>query len=306
MNQNENAPLAITKKSLSQREIIWALAFLLVVSCVLLIATIYSSVHAKPASNLAGANDAAAPAADVSSERSATDNGPSRGGDQSGVARALHALNPDLKPASSTRAAFSELRVQEVIANGRVVYITEDGRYAIEGPLLDTTNRINLSDRAMAKYRQPLLAKIPTKDRIVFAPAKPKYRVIVFTDIECGFCRKFHDDIAAYNAAGIAVEYLAFPRSGIGSEDYNKMNAVWCAKDPKRALGQAKRDAALGESVAGCSSPVAEQYAIGRDAGLNGTPMIIAEDGTQLGGYLTPEQLSAALQQHEATKAQRI
>ncbi len=218
------------------------------------------------------------------------------------VGGALQKLNPDLQAASNTPAAFSGLGMREVVADGRVLYVSEDGRYVIEGQLYDVDKRVSLSEKAMQKNRVTLLADIPAKDRIIFAPDNPKYRVVVFTDIECGFCRKFHRDIEAYNAAGIAVEYVAFPRMGIGSEDFAKMNSVWCAKDPKAALSQAKLGGEITEGKPNCISPVAAQYAAGRSGGLTGTPMILATDGTQLGGYLTPPELLNALKMHAAQR----
>ena len=160
---------------------------------------------------------------------------------------------------------------------------------------MDLKDKQDLSDRALSTLRRDLLAKVPLKDRIVFAPANPKYTVAVFTDIECGFCRQLHSQIAEYNREGIAVEYLAFPRAGINTPDYDKMVAVWCAPDRKKALTDAKSDKPVPAPPAGCVSPVKDEYITGIRAGLNGTPMILTEDGTQLGGYLPPKQLREAL-----------
>jgi thiol:disulfide interchange protein DsbC len=182
-----------------------------------------------------------------------------------------------------------------VIVGGQVFYVTDDGRYLMQGRLVDLKDKQDLSDQALATLRRSLLAKIPVKDRIVFAPANPKYTVAVFTDVECGFCRELHSQVAEYNREGIAIEYLAFPRAGINTPDYDKMVAVWCAADRKKALTDAKSDRPPPPAPAGCVSPVKDEYITGLRAGLNGTPMILTEDGTQLGGYLPPKQLREAL-----------
>jgi thiol:disulfide interchange protein DsbC len=127
----------------------------------------------------------------------------------------------------------------------------------------------------------------------VFAPANPKYTVTVFTDVECAYCRKFHSQIEDYNRQGIAVQYLAFPRAGIGSDDYKKMVSVWCAADPKKALTDAKNDRPV--VARECKNPVTAQYNLGQRVGLTGTPMVIAGDGTLLGGYVPPDKLRSAL-----------
>jgi thiol:disulfide interchange protein DsbC len=115
----------------------------------------------------------------------------------------------------------------------------------------------------------------------------------VFTDVECGYCRKFHSQIADYNRQGIAVQYVAFPRMGLGSDDFRKMVAVWCAANPRQALTDAKNDRPV--PYRNCKNPVTMQYNLGQRMGLTGTPMILAEDGTQLGGYVPPEKLKAEL-----------
>lgn len=204
---------------------------------------------------------------------------------------AVDALGPQLKIEHVGAAPLPGFR--EVIVGGQVLYISDDGKYMMQGTLIDLGTQTNLAEVSMAKLRRDLIKSIPVADRIVFAPANPKYKVVVFTDIECGYCRKLHSEIAQYNQQGIAVEYLAFPRMGLASDDFKKMEAVWCSPDRRKALTDAKNDRAVAASR--CTSPVAMEYAIGQRAGLTGTPMILSEDGRQLGGYLPPAELRAAL-----------
>ena len=217
------------------------------------------------------------------------------------VTEVLRGLNPRITVDSIAKAPIPGFR--EVVAGGQVVYVSDDGRYLFQGTLLDIENRRDMAEAAMAGVRLKVLRDIPMADRIVFAPAgEPKHTVVVLTDVECGYCRKFHEDIAKVTAQGIRVEYLAFPRAGIGSEDYKKMVSVWCAPDPRKALTDAK----AGRSVPNrtCErSPVDQQHLAGTRMGLTGTPMILAEDGTQVGGYLPPEQLRARLDQLKANGA---
>ena len=125
--------------------------------------------------------------------------------------------------------------------------------------------------------------------------------MVVLTDIECGYCRKFHSEIAEYNKRGIEIEYLAFPRAGIGSADYKKMVAVWCADDRRKALTDAKDDRKVPQKD--CTSPVNMQYAAGLRMGLTGTPMILTPDGEMLGGYLPPAALEQRLEKLAAEQA---
>lgn len=210
------------------------------------------------------------------------------------AARALDAvrkINPQVKVDQIGAAPLPGF--QEVIVGGQVIYVSDDGKYLMQGTLYDIDAKKDLGEASLAKVRKQLLKTIPASDRIVFAPANPKYVVTVFTDIECGYCRKLHSEIADYNKQGIAVQYLAFPRMGLGSEDFRKMVAVWCAADPKKALTDAKNGRPV--AMKNCTNPVTMQYNLGQRIGLTGTPMILADDGTQLGGYVPPTQLRAAL-----------
>ncbi|MGY1425730.1 thioredoxin fold domain-containing protein [Lysobacter sp. A289] len=216
---------------------------------------------------------------------------------------AIERLNPRVKIEHIGPAPLPGFR--EAVVGGQVIYVSDDGRYLFlagaGGALLDTRTQENLSEGTLGSMRTKLLATIPAGERIVFAPPNPKHTVTVFTDVECGYCRKMHSQIKEYNDQGIAVEYLAFPRMGIGSEDFEKMVSVWCAADRKVALTTAKTTGGVAEKD--CKNTVTMQYNIGQRVGLTGTPMIIAADGTQLGGYVPPKALREALDKMAAQDA---
>lgn len=214
---------------------------------------------------------------------------------------AIESINPKVVIDGIAAAPLPGFR--EVIVAGQVLYVSDDGKYLLQGSLFDVAAKKELGQAGLAAVRKKLLATVPVGERIVFAPANPKYTVSVFTDIECGYCRKLHEDIAEYNKRGIAVEYLAFPRQGLDSPDYRAMVSVWCASDRKRALTDAKAGKRVAQRT--CENPVASQYELGQRLGLTGTPMIIAEDGTQMPGYLPPDALLATLQALAAPPAER-
>ncbi|WP_313929275.1 DsbC family protein [Pseudoxanthomonas sp.] len=192
---------------------------------------------------------------------------------------------------------------REVIAGGQLLYISDDGRYLMQGAVIDLQQQEDVmqNSAALAQYRTKLIATIPHGEKIVFAPPNAKYTVTVFTDIECGYCRKLHEEIAEINRQGIAVEYLAFPRMGLGSQDHKDMISVWCAPDRKRALTDAK----AGKSIPSrdCKNPVTMEFDVGQRVGVSGTPAIFSAEGIQLGGYLPPTALRAKLDELAAKKA---
>ena len=179
--------------------------------------------------------------------------------------------------------------IWQVVAQGQVVYVSADGRYMFQGDAFDLKTGAALSDARMDQLRRNALAKIPADRMIRFAPAHPKYTVTVFTDVDCPYCRLFHARIADYNNAGIAVDYLFWPRTGLDTPSYYKAVSVWCAADRKRTFTAAK--AGVDPKPARCDNPVKHDFELGLDLGVDGTPTIIASNGAVLNGYATPAQL---------------
>jgi len=204
------------------------------------------------------------------------------------ISATLHKRFPDLE--ISTIRAAGIPGWYEVMLGAEVVYVTGDGRYLFQGDLLDLDQHRNLTEEQRTRTRVALLKGIPANDMIVFAPTKTQHSIYVFTDVDCPYCRRLHKDVPKLNAMGIAVKYLAFPRAGIDSQTYHEMEAVWCAKDRNKALTDAKNGMKI--QVAKCDDPVKRQFLIGQDMGIRGTPAIYLEDGRQIGGYLTPDELA--------------
>jgi thiol:disulfide interchange protein DsbC len=210
------------------------------------------------------------------------------------VRKVLQALNPKLTIDYIGVAPMPGFR--EVLASGQVIYVSDDGKYLAQDVVDLTIQRPLVGNSpGLTRFRADLIASVPHEQRIVFAPPNPKYTVSVFTAVDCGYCRRLHSQIAEYNKLGIAVEYLAFPRAGIGGQDYKDMVSVWCAVNPKQALTDAKADKPIVPKK--CDNPVAREYDIGLRVGVTGTPGIITHDGIMLGGYLDPSQLRARLDQ---------
>lgn len=184
---------------------------------------------------------------------------------------------------------------QQVMAGGHLIYVSNDGKYAMQGNLYDAVNKRDLTgDRLAVNTRQKIDA-VPDSERIIFAPkGKPKYTVTIFTDLDCGYCRKLHSQVAEYNKLGIQFDYLFFPRTGIGSPSYDKAVSVWCAKDRKTAFTEAKEGKT--PSAAKCKNPVADEYNLGIEVGVAGTPTILTENGTKIGGYMPPDQMLRKLE----------
>lgn len=177
----------------------------------------------------------------------------------------------------------------QVIVQGQAIYVSADGRYILQGDAFDVKAQTGLADARLDALRRAALAKVPASHVIRFAPAHPKYTVTVFTDVDCPYCRAFHSQIAEYNKLGIAVDYLFWPRTGLNTPSAAKAVSVWCAGDRKFAFTEAKHG--VDPKPAHCDNPIAQDYQLGMDLGVNGTPSIVASNGAMLNGYANPMQL---------------
>ncbi|MET4677419.1 MULTISPECIES: thioredoxin fold domain-containing protein [unclassified Luteibacter] len=218
--------------------------------------------------------------------------------DTQAVRAAVESLAPGIKVDSIAAAPMPGF--YQVVASGRMVYVSADGRYMLNGNLIDLKAKTDLSAASWAATRKVELAKVPASQRLVYAPANPKHTVTVFTDVDCGFCRQLHAHIDEFNKQGIAVEYVFWPREGLkttsgnDTPSYTKAVSVWCSADRKNAFNQAMSGAT--PKAATCANPVKDEFELGERLGVNGTPTIVTENGDVVGGYVTPAQLLQALQ----------
>jgi thiol:disulfide interchange protein DsbC len=197
--------------------------------------------------------------------------------------------------------AISETPIEDLLQvqiNSDIVYVTANGEYLVQGQIMNIDTRANLTDQAKSGIRLGLLTDLKQDEQITFAPEQTKYDLLVFTDIDCGYCRKLHNQMAEYNQEGIAIHYMAFPRAGIGSDSYDKFVSVWCADDQKEALTLAKNG--TDPVPAKCPNPIADQYELGREVGVTGTPALVTTDGTLIPGYMPPAQLRQRLESLQA------
>ena len=217
--------------------------------------------------------------------------------DEKAAREAVEALGPGIKVDSIVPAPMPGF--YQVVASGRMVYVSTDGRYMLNGNLIDLKAKTDLSAASWSATRKAALAKVPASQRLIYSPANPKHTVTVFTDVDCGFCRQLHAHIDEFNKQGIAVEYVFWPREGVkttagnDTPSYTKAVSVWCAADRKSAFDSAMTGAAV--KTASCANPVKDEFELGERLGVNGTPTIVNESGDVIGGYLTPEQMVKAL-----------
>jgi len=217
---------------------------------------------------------------------------PSSVSETSAIEQSLKQIVPNTSQAKITPTPIPEL--YQVIVDGQLVYMSKNGRYLISGKLLDLKTRKNLTAQAKTGIIKKALAGLSTKSMIIY-PAKgtKKHTITVFSDIDCPYCAKFHQEVPALNKAGIEVRYMPYPRAGIGSASYDKAVSVWCAKNPQKALNTAML---TGKVVAKtCQNSVKADFKTAAKFNVTGTPTLVFDSGEILPGYVPAKQLIKAL-----------
>ncbi|MFC4259532.1 thioredoxin fold domain-containing protein [Marinobacter lacisalsi] len=211
------------------------------------------------------------------------------------ITERLNQAVPGLRIDSVSESVVSGL--YEVRTNNRdMIYATEDGEYLIAGELMQLTDEgvVNVTEQARSGDRAKTMEAFGDDGVIAFkAAGEEKAVVSVFTDIDCPYCRKLHDEMGRINELGITVNYYAFPRSGTGTPSFLKYESVWCSDDPQAAMSRAKAGAQIEERT--CDNPVGEQYQLGQRIGVTGTPAIVLEDGSMIRGYVPADKLAEGL-----------
>lgn len=181
----------------------------------------------------------------------------------------------------------------EVTVGPQLFYVSADGRYLMQGTIIDLDTKQNITEPRKGEARLNAIDEVGEENMVVFTPEKVEHTVTVFTDIECGYCRKLHREIDQYLDEGIKIRYLMYPRAGVGSSAYEKAVSVWCSSDRNTWLTRAKQ----GEEVPHkeCDNPVREQMLLGQLLGIQGTPALVTDSGQLIPGYVPAKRLASML-----------
>ncbi len=213
-----------------------------------------------------------------------------------GLSAALERLMPGLVPDAVVPSQIPGL--YQITVGPSVAYLSEDGRYLLRGDLIDMQARKNLTRAVRQAATTKSINALGEDSMIVFGPSDAAHTVTIFTDVDCGYCRRLHQEMDDYVDMGIRVRYTAFPRSGIPSGGYDKMVSVWCADDPKVAMTKAKSGRRVDSK--NCDNPVSAHYRLAEVLGVDGTPTIFTETGRRLPGYVPAKRLLTILEQDKS------
>ena len=181
----------------------------------------------------------------------------------------------------------------EVRVGTDVFYTDEQGNHLIEGQLIDTRSRVNLTEARVAKLTAIDFASLPLKDALVHKQGNGSRKIAVFADPNCTFCKRFERDLQ--HVKDVTVYTFLFPI--LGGDSPEKSKNIWCAKDSAKAWTDLMIDGvAPPRAMGACDASVLQRNAaLGRKHKVTGTPAIVFEDGTRVPGALTAEQMEKRL-----------
>lgn len=210
-------------------------------------------------------------------------------------------IAPDMQITSIAESVMPG--VYEVVSGAQVFYLTPDGRYMLEGSIIDLEHRVDVSEQRRGTLQMSLINDVPEDQMLVFnnEAGDAERSITVFTDTDCGYCQRLHQEIETITDANIRVRYLLFPRAGIESASSTELQSVWCASDQQEAMTIAKTGGQV--PAASCENPIESHMAVARQVGLRGTPLIYLDNGTKIPGYQPAAELIRQIEQSEPLAA---
>jgi thiol:disulfide interchange protein DsbC len=171
-------------------------------------------------------------------------------------------------------------------------YTDEQGNYIIEGQLIDTKTRVNVTEERIGKLTAIDFKSLPLKDAMVWKQGTGERKLVVFADPNCGYCKKFEKDLQAVK--DVTVYTFLYPI--LGGDSPEKSKAIWCAKDSTKIWRDWMiKGTPIPDSGQCDVSAIERNHALGQRYRINGTPGLVFEDGRKQAGALGTEQIEKQL-----------
>ncbi len=211
--------------------------------------------------------------------------------DEAAIRRNIGERIPDFpKIDEVTKSAVPGL--YEVRVGSDIVYTDEQGNYLIEGQLIETKTRTNLTEQRIAKLTAIDFKALPLKDAMVWKQGTGERKLVVFADPNCGYCKKFEKDLQAVK--DVTVYTFLYPI--LGGDSPEKSKQIWCAKDNTKAWREwMLKGTAVTDSPQCDTTALQRNFAFGQKHRIRGTPGLVFEDGRQQRGALNTEQIEKQL-----------
>ena len=182
----------------------------------------------------------------------------------------------------------------EIRINSTEIYYTDaEGNYLIQGNLIDTKQRRNLTEERVEKLSAISFDSLPLKDAFTIVRGNGKRKLAVFEDPNCGYCEKFERDLQKVD--NVTIHMFLYPILSADSTDKSKN--IWCAKDKAKAWQDwMVRDVTPKDATCEAAT-IARNVEFGRKYKITGTPTLIFADGSRIPGAIGTAQVEKQLAQ---------
>ena len=179
----------------------------------------------------------------------------------------------------------------EVRIGTDIFYTDAKGNYLIQGELIDTRARRNLTEDRINKLSAVDFAALPFKDAFTIVRGDGKRKLAVFEDPNCGYCKRFERDMQ--NVDNVTVYLFLYPI--LSPDSAEKSRNIWCAKDRAAAWEDYMvRDKA--PTAATCdTSALQRNLAFGKKYKITGTPTLIFANGSRVPGAVPAKDVEKRL-----------
>ena len=181
----------------------------------------------------------------------------------------------------------------EVRLGTDIVYTDETGNFLIQGALIDTRSKVDLTQARIDKLTAIDFASLPLKDAVLVRQGSGARKVVVFADPNCGYCKKLERDLLGLK--DVAIYTFLYPI--LGPDSTTKSRDIWCAKEPAKVWRAWMVDGQAPAKVTGtCDAAALERNTeMGKKYKVQGTPALVFEDGTRAPGAIPAAQIETRL-----------
>lgn len=207
------------------------------------------------------------------------------------VRKAMQARYPGIPVESVAKTPMPG--IFEVYANGVVLYTDKDVNYVIaEGRLVDAKTRTDLTAERLRKLQAIAFDSLPLNQSFKIVRGNGKRRLAYFADPNCGYCKKFEQELLT--AKDVTIHVFLYPILSPDSAD--KARAVWCSKDKAKTWNDWMQKGVVPPTPTGnCETPVDKIVQYGQQKGISGTPTLVFADGTRVPGMVPVAELNKLL-----------
>ncbi|MFP5411078.1 MAG: DsbC family protein [Gammaproteobacteria bacterium] len=210
---------------------------------------------------------------------------------EAAIRKALTAQFPGAQIVSVTKTPYSGLF--EVYLDGQLVYTDAKGQYVFIGDVVDLKNRSNLTQQRLSRLQAVNWNALPLKDALKTVKGKGERRLVVFSDVDCPYCRKFEEELAKVD--NITVYTFLYPVEGLHPKAVQTSKQIWCAPDRNKAWDDYISFGTVPNNDGKCANPVDATVALGQRLRISGTPTLIFANGVRVPGMVPAAQLERLL-----------